>query len=46
MHASVAAVEAGRNAFAAEPDSYFASLAKQRLIEPERAETDAAAGWR
>ena len=29
--ASVAAVEAGRNAFAAEPDSYFASLAKERL---------------
>ena len=29
--ASVAAVETGRNAFAAEPDSYFSSLAKQRL---------------
>lgn len=29
--ASVAAVELGRNAFAAEPDSYFAELAEQRL---------------
>ena len=29
--ASVAAVEAGRIAFAAEPDPYFSSLAKQRL---------------
>ena len=29
--ASVAAIEEGRNAFAAEPDSYFSSLAKQRL---------------
>ena len=29
--ASVAAVEMGRNAFAAEPDPYFSSLAKQRF---------------
>ena len=29
--ASVAAVETGRNAFAAEPDPYFLALAKQRL---------------
>ena len=29
--ASVAAVEVGRNAFAAEPDPYFSSLAEQRL---------------
>ncbi|OOV36587.1 DNA methyltransferase [Candidatus Synechococcus spongiarum] len=29
--ASVAAVETGRNAFAAEPDPYFSALAKQRL---------------
>lgn len=29
--ASVAAVESGRHAFAAEPDPYFASLAKSRL---------------
>lgn len=38
--ASVAAVEAGRRAFAAEPDPYFASLARQRLA----ALTDARAG--
>ena len=44
--ASVAAIEAGRSAFAAEPDPYFASLAKQRLFEPERTDADAAAGWR
>lgn len=31
--ASVAAVEAGLNAFAAEPDAYFASLARQRLAD-------------
>ena len=29
--AAVAAVEAGRNAFTAEPNAYFASLAKERL---------------
>ena len=29
--ASVAAVEAGRDAFAAEPDPYFSSLAERRL---------------
>ena len=30
--ASVAAIETGRNAFAAEPDPYFSALAQQRLI--------------
>ena len=36
--ASVATVEAGRNAFAAEPDAFFASLAKERLLLENTAE--------
>jgi len=45
--ASVAAVEAGRDAFAAEPDPYFSSLAKQRLagyLECEAGVSEAALG--
>ncbi len=36
--AAVAAVECGRNAFAAEPNAFFASLARQRLAEEPEGE--------
>ena len=38
--AAVAAVEAGRDAFAAEPDPYFASLARERLAAQSAAQAE------